>query len=104
MNQSSSFDGRGVPSDDDQGIGVEHDLEGLDMLDDYLGDLNNNIAEAESPVLPQEHYDDVNLTGIDGRPYQLKDFDTGAIFEDLFRAHLRSSAREELHPSRRKGC
>lgn len=88
LNQSSSFDGPGAPSDDDQGIGVEHDFEDLDIFGDYLGESNNSIAEAENPTLPQEHYDDGNLTGNDGLPYQEKDFDTGASFEDLCRAHL----------------
>lgn len=88
LNQSSSFDGPGAPSDDDQGIGVEHDFEDIDMFDDYFGESNNSISIAENPMLPEEHYDDGDITGNDGLPYQEKDFDTGASFEDLCRAHL----------------
>eukprot|EP00253_Pinus_taeda_P009310 PITA_09310 len=88
LNQSNSFDGPGSPDDDDPGIEAEHDFEDLDIFDDYLGESNNSIAEAENPMLPQEHYDDVNLSGNDGLSFQEKDFDTGASFEDLCRAHL----------------
>ena len=42
------------PSDDHQGIGVEHDCWDLDILGDYLGESNNNIVEAKNPILPQE--------------------------------------------------
>jgi len=54
LNQSSSFDGPGAPSDDDHGIGVEHDFEDIDMFDDYFGESNNSISIAENPMLPEE--------------------------------------------------
>ena len=54
LNQISSFDGTGDSTNDDQGIGVEHDFEDLDIFGDYLGESNNSIVEEENPVLSQK--------------------------------------------------
>ena len=48
LNQSSSFDGPGAPSDDDQGIGVEHDFEDLDIFGDYLGESITTLLKLKT--------------------------------------------------------
>ena len=51
FNKRSYFDGPRAPCDDDQGIGVEHDFEDLDIFGDYIGESNNIIAEAGILIL-----------------------------------------------------